>query len=178
MAAEYLMLDDYMIPGYGLTVALSIALKDADASGDSSSTARAAKGKKAKKLEVTTRIRFRDEADLGALFARAEAVKKGDGVVYTVTNRTANAAGMRQGRFSGDVKADPQEGLAVWLVTFTLAEHKSVPERAEEREPDPAVQTPQNEGAAVASPPAEAPQEEQMDRFQQFLKSMDETLTG
>lgn len=167
MAAEYVMLDDFIVPGYGLTASLSIKLKDDDASGDSSSTAKASKGKKGKKLEVKTRIRFKDEADLAALFTRAEANEDGDGKIYAITNRTANAAGMRQGRFSGDVKADPQESLAVWEVTFTLAEHKSVPERAEEREEKSATQAPQNDGAPVTPAPEEKAPE--MDLLQKLL---------
>ena len=174
MAVEYVMLDDFMVPGYGLTASLSIKLKDDDASGDSSSTAKAHKGKKGKRLEVKTRIRFIDEADLAAIFTRAETNAEGDGKVYTITNRTANAAGMRQGRFSGEVKAEPQESHAAWDVTFTLAEHKSVPERAEERESTPAAQAPQNEGAPVA-PPQEQP-EEQPDRLQKALQWLDAKL--
>ena len=42
---------------------------------------------------------------------------------------------MRQGRFTGDFKAEEQEERRCWMVSFSLSEHVSVPERAEAREP-------------------------------------------
>ena len=175
MAAEYVLLDGWTVPGYGLTAALSLKLKDEDASGDSSSTSKAKKGNKGKKLEVKTHIRFKDEADLRELYAKAEAMSGGDGQLYTITNRTANATGMRQGRFSGEVKADPQEALFEWIVSFTLAEHKSVPERTEAREEKPAATAPQNEGQTVAPPPQEEAKKEP-DRIQQALLWLENKL--
>lgn len=175
MAVEYVLLDGWTVPGYGLTATLSLKLKDDDASGDSSSTSKAKKGNKGKKLEVKTHIRFTDEDDLRELFTKAEAMSSGDGQLYTITNRTANTAGMRQGRFSGEVKAEPQESLAEWLVTFSLSEHKSVPERTEEREEKPQAVAPQNEGQAVAPPPQEEEKQE-LDWFQKKLQNLNEVL--
>ena len=179
---DFLLLDDYTVPGFGLIVSLTLPIKDEDASGDSSSTSKAEKGKKGKKLEVKTKIRFKDEDKLTEFMSLAEATSKGDGRLFTITNRVANAAGMRQGRFSGDVKIDPQEGLAVWVVSFALSEHKSVPERAEEREEKPAVSAQQSNGGNVdaaaapegATATAAEPEEEQLDRFQRGLKKLND----
>lgn len=178
MAAEYVLIDGWTVPGYGLTASLSLKLKDEDASGDSSSTSKAKKGNKGKKLEVKTHIRFKDEDDLRELFTRAEAMSGGDGQLYTITNRTANTAGMRQGRFSGEVKAEPQESLAEWIVSFSLAEHKSVPERSEAREEKPAATAPQNEGQAVAPPPAQEEEKKELDWLQKKLQSVNDLLKG
>ena len=176
---DFLLLDDYTVPGFGLTTSLTLPIKDEDASGDSSSTSKAEKGKKGKKLEVKTKIRFKDEDKLTEFMALAESMSKGDGRLFIITNRIANAAGMRQGRFSGDVKIDPQEGLAMWELSFSLAEHKSVPERAEEREATPAVSAQQNNGGKVdgaAAPEgatAHTEKEEKLDTTQRWLKKLE-----
>lgn len=174
--SDFLLLDDYTVPGFGLTTSLTLPIKDEDASGDSSSTSKAEKGKKGKKLEVKTKIRFKDEDKLTEFMALAESMSKGDGRLFIITNRIANAAGMRQGRFSGDVKIDPQEGLAMWTLSFSLAEHKSVPERAEEREATPAVAAQQNNGAkvdAAAAPEGATAEAEQLDTTQRWLKKLE-----
>lgn len=181
MPPDFLLLDDYTVPGFGLTVSLTLPIKDEDASGDSSSTSKAKKGDKGKKLEVKINIRFKDEAKLTELVAKAEAMSAGDGQIFTVTNRVANAAGMRQGRFSGDFKVDPQQGLAMWTVGFSIAEHKSVPERAEEREATPSTATQQHSGTSVDSTAAPAgstssstgtDKEEDLDLFQRGLQKV------
>ena len=38
---DFLLLDDYTVPGFGLTASLTLPIKDEDASGDSSSTSKA-----------------------------------------------------------------------------------------------------------------------------------------
>lgn len=48
-------------------------MKKQDASGDTSSTAKAEKGIKAKTLTVTTQIRYKDESDLRELIRVSEA---------------------------------------------------------------------------------------------------------
>lgn len=186
MPPDFLLLDDYTVPGFGLTASLTLPIKDEDASGDSSSTSKAKKGNKGKKLEVKVNIRFKDEAKLTELITKAEAMSAGDGQIFTVTNRVANAAGMRQARFSGDLKVDPQQGLAMWTVSFSIAEHKSVPERAEAREEAPTTTTQQHTGQAVdnAAAPADsttsadstaqaAGTEDKLDTLQQGLKKLE-----
>ena len=142
-------LDDYKVPGFGLRVSGSFTLKKQDASGDTSSTAKAEKGIKAKTLTVTTQIRYKDESDLRELIRVSEA-KGGSGAkVYTIANTTANAAGIRQVVFSDRVSWDEQEGRKCWNVQFTLAEYKSVPERAEAREKAKPASAGQNAGGTV-----------------------------
>ncbi len=176
---SFLRLDNYTVPGFGLQAALSLKFKDEDASGDSSSTAKASKGTKGKSLECKVCIRFRDEADLRSLTSMAEAKQGGDGRVYTITNRTANAAGMRQGRFTGDFRADEQEDTRCWLVSFSLAEHISVPERAEAREAPRAVATQQNPGETIA-PAAEptAQDKQNLTWAERMLKKASDAIGG
>ncbi len=172
---SFLRLDDFTVPGFGLVTSMTLPFKDEDASGDTSSTSKASKGTKAKKLEAKIFIRFTDEDDLRALTRMAEAKKGGDGRIYTVTNRTANASGMRQGRFTGDFKAEEQEERRCWLVSFSLSEHVSVPERAEAREPAKTATAQQNEGQAVA-PPEEAEPAQELTWFEKKLKAASDVL--
>jgi hypothetical protein len=180
----FLRLDDFTVPGFGLVASLVLPFKDEDASGDTSSTSVAGKGTKAKKLDVTTNIRFADERDLRALTRMAEAKTGGDGRVYTVTNRTANATGMRQVRFTGELTVTEQEDRRCWRISFSLLEHISVPERAEARQQPKPEQTPQNSGTSVAPPPesvadrqntADKPRE--LSAMEKALKMLD-TLIG
>lgn len=173
---SFLLLNDFTVPGFGLQVSVSHQFKDEDASGETSSTAKTKKGTKGKKLECKIYIRFKDEADLRELTRVAQGTKGGDNTVYSITNRTANAAGMRQGRFSGDFKADEQEGRRCWLVSFTLAEHISVPERAESREAAKSSSAQQNAGEAVAPPPKEEEKKEGLSWFERQLKAANDAL--
>lgn len=174
---SFLRLDDFTVPGFGLITSMTLPFKDEDASGDTSSTSKASKGTKAKKLEAKVFIRFADENDLRALTRVAEAKKGGDGRIYTVTSRTANAAGMRQGRFTGDFKAEEQEERRCWLVSFSLSEHVSVPERAEAREPAKAATAQQSEGQAVAPPENTEPAQE-LTWFEKKMQALDKMLGG
>lgn len=144
---SFLILDEFTVPGYGLTASISAALKDEDASGETSGTARAGKGKKGKKLEVRCSLQYRFADQLRELMRYAEATEHGDAKVYTVTNDTANTAGMRQASFRGTIRADEDEGLRKWDISFTLVEHLSVPEMAEAREAKKDVSAQTNEGA-------------------------------
>lgn len=171
---SFLLLDDFTVPGYGLQVSLSHTFKDEDASGETSSTATAKKGTKGKKLECKIYIRFKDAEDLRALTRVAETTSGGDNRIYTVTNRTANAAGMRQGKFSGDFQADEQEGLRCWLVSFTLAEHISIPERLEAREPKKEATAQQNDGEVVM--PQEEEKAEELSWFERKLLAVNSAL--
>ena len=173
-----LRLDDYSVPGHSLKISLGMDFKSEDASGESSSTARASKGTKGKKLEVKLLIRFEDEHLLRELVNFAENKEKGEGKLYTITNATANAAGMRQGRFSGAFKIDEQDNLMQWGVSFSLSEHVSVPERAESRQSMPGQTTQTNEGEEVGGEGGgeEAPRE--LNLAEKALKAADDFLSG
>ncbi len=77
--------------------------------------------------------------------------------------------------FSDRVSWDEQEGRKCWNVQFTLAEHKSVPERAEAREKAKPTSTGQNNGAAVAAASGDAGMEE-LGGFWAWLKGRDKFI--
>lgn len=132
---NFMRLDDFNVPGYGLSVTGSLDIRTADLSGETSGTDAVSKGTKGKKLDVSLSIRFEDEADLRDLIRVAEARGNGGRLkVYTVANTTANAAGVRQARFEGAVRWQEKDGLRAWDVSFALREYLSNPERVEQRE--------------------------------------------
>ena len=174
---SYLLLDNFRVPGYGLQVSLSLKIKDEDASGETSGTAKAKKGTKGKKLEVKVNIRFTQAKELRELFRMAEAAAKGDNKKYAITNPTANAVGMRQGTFTGDLKVDKMDSLRAWAVSFTLGEHVSVPEMAESREKPKASTAPSSSGDKVEAPAPEAPKEEnKLSYWEQKVKDANDAL--
>ena len=174
----FLRLDDYTVPGFGLRVSGAFQLKKADASGETSSTTKADKGTKGKTLTVTTQIRYQDEADLLELIRISEAKGSGEsGKVYTITNTTANAAGIRQVIFADRVSWDEQEGRRCWNVSFTLAEHKSVPERAEARKADKPLTAASSSPAAGEGAIAPAEQaEKEMGWIYKLLKKANDAI--
>ncbi len=177
---SFLRLNDYDMPGHDLRVSLGMEFKSEDASGETSSTARASKGNKGKTLDVRLFIPFVDKQQLAELSKVLEAQENGENRLYTITNELANISGMRQGRVSGSFKIDPQDKLLQWLVSFSLEEHKSVPERAASRQQKPAQTTQTSEGESVVSTStAESPMEEaapELNWLEQKLKDLDNFL--
>lgn len=172
----YLKLDDYTVPGYGLSVSIRGPLRDEDISGQTSSTASAKKGNKRKKLDVRLSVKFSQADDLRQLMRVAEAEEGGQGKIYTVTNTTANMAGMRQARFTGEIRADENDSLRKWDVSFTLAEHLSVPELAEARQPQRTTATQNSEGETVGAPVEEEVVEEKLSWFERLLKAANDAI--
>jgi len=169
---SFLKLDEFTVPGYGLTANLSAALKDEDASGENSGTARAGKGKKGKKLEVTCSLQYIYADRLRELFRVAEAEENGDAKVYTITNDTANSVGMRQVTFRGSIRADMDEVLRKWNISFSLVEHLSVPEMAQAREAKKDTATQGNPGD-VAAP---EPPEEELGWVEKQIKKLNDVI--
>lgn len=143
-------LGSFTVPGYDLRVNTAMEIKTEDLSGETSATDQASKGIKPKKLTVSLKIRFRNATDLTDLYRVAEAKDtNGDLKVYTIANRTANAIGVRQVRFTQSVNAAEDEMLRQWNVSFTLVEQLSVPEQMEQRENKSADVAQSNPGSDV-----------------------------
>lgn len=175
---SFLRLDNYTVPGFGLIASLSMPFEDEDASGESSNTAKASKGIKAKKLDCKTFLRFTQEAELRRLTMIAQQRVNGDNQIYTLTNRTANAAGMRQARFTGDFRVDEQEDRQCWLVSFSLAEHISIPERAEARTEKKALpsSTTQEQPGEVVEAEQQTKPEQELSWGERFIKGVNDWI--
>ena len=159
-----------------IRITASQQLATEDASGQSSSTDAAETGIKAKMLSVTGLIPFTEEQQLTDLFKLAEATEGGARVTYRISNRTASALGVKQVKFSSNIEAVEQDTTRQWSISFTLAEVRSVPQKKEERTPQPAAAqqgaTGQTAAAADAPPQTEVP----LTGFTEFLKSIDNGL--
>ena len=122
-----------------LRITASQELATEDASGQSSSTDTAETGIKAKMLAVSGFIPFTNKDALTNLFKLAEATEAGARVMYRISNKTAEALGVKQVRFASKIEAVEQQTTRQWSVSFTLQEYRSVPQKLEERQPDAAA---------------------------------------
>ena len=135
-----LELDGVRVPGYNLRVSGNLQIASEDASGETSGTDDIDKGFKAKRFTVSLSIRFDDEKELKQIVQLAEKKnKKEERHVYTITNQTANIAGVRKVRFSENLSWAENDGLQAWDVSCELKEVLSTSERKEQREKKPVV---------------------------------------
>lgn len=127
-----LSLDNNTINGFDCLVTGEQPLPDEDLSAQTSSTLTAEQGFKGKRLRVTLKIKFDDQSRLKALVALATAIDDvGRRKVYTISNQTADAFGIRQVRFSEQLRSQELADIQAWSISFVLLEHKSVPEKRE-----------------------------------------------
>ncbi|RKJ84407.1 hypothetical protein D6R50_06500 [Aeromonas veronii] len=175
-----LTLDGEPIAMKSMRISLSMQFKDADQSGQTSSTGNAEQGTKAKELSVSGLVPFKDEKALGRLFELADA--KADGGqrhVYRVGSLLAKSVKIRQATFSGSISATEQEGLLAWQVQLTLREYNSVPEKREARAPESAAAVGAGtQGASEAKPSEQAQGDEELGQFERLVKQADSAIGG
>ncbi|WP_426697740.1 hypothetical protein ACP6EV_06765 [Aeromonas hydrophila] len=181
MSQAMLTLDGEPIIMKSMRVSASMQFQDKDQSGQTSSTSSAEQGAKAKELDVSGLIPFKDEQMLSRLFELADA--KGNGGkrhVYRVGSLLAKSVKVRQAKFAGRITASEQEGLLAWQVQFTLKEFNSVPEKREQRLPKnaPTVgQSTANTSAAKPDDKGSGDEEQDLSSFERYvLKPMDDML--
>ncbi|MDX7830289.1 baseplate complex protein [Aeromonas dhakensis] len=181
MSQAMLTLDGEPIIMKSMRVSASMQFQDKDQSGQTSSTSSAEQGAKAKELDVSGLIPFKDEQMLSRLFELADA--KGNGGkrhVYRVGSLLAKSVKVRQAKFTGRISASEQEGLLAWQVQFTLKELNSVPEKREQRLPKnaPTVgQSTANTSAAKPGDKGSGEEEQDLSSFERYvLKPMDDML--
>lgn len=159
-----------------LRVTASQELATEDASGQSSSTDFAETGIKAKMLTVTGFLPFDNQQQLTDLFKLAEATEDGARVTYRISNRTADALGVKQVKFSSKIEAVEQETTRQWNINFTLAEVRSVPQKKEEREPKAPAAQQGSTGTPSATENAPPETEIELTGLLGFLKAIDNKL--
>ncbi|EEZ6654329.1 hypothetical protein ACD925_02705 [Escherichia coli] len=166
-----------------LKVEAVLPFKDKDQSGQTSGTQKSEGGIKAKELNVTGTVPFRNVEFLTRIFELAEGVDGGGAqTVYRVSNFTAAAINMRQATFTGRVSAPESDSLRAWSVSFTLREYSSVPEKKESnifsklpgvtKQTTPGVTTP---GAGASGGDGTTPDTE-MSSSDKFWKKIDDWL--
>jgi len=156
-----LTLNGTQLPLKNLRISVRQQLAGQDMSGQTSATDQAETGSKGKILTVKGVITFNKKQLLTNLFRMAEALEDGARQIYRISNKTAEALKIRQVKFQGAIRADEQDTLRQWSVSFELIEHLSVPERVEQRQPDKVaaqqkvqgVSTPVTSGQSEDVPP-------------------------
>ena len=156
-----LTLSGSQLPLKNLRISVRQQLAGQDMSGQTSATDQAETGSKGKILTVKGVIPFNKKKLLTNLFSMAEALEDGARQIYRISNQTAEALKIRQVKFQGAIRADEQDTLRQWSVSFELIEHLSVPERVEQRQPDKVaaqqkvqgVSTPVTSGKSEDVPP-------------------------
>lgn len=140
-----LILGDYSVKGFGLKLTAELSLPEEDLSGQSSSSASAESGIKPKRMRVSLNIPYDDDEALTSLIALAEATDaNGSRQIYNIVNQTAAVYRVRQVRFTERFTAQELDDSQAWAVTFVLVEHRSIPERIEQKRVEnlePAVPT-------------------------------------
>ncbi|MFB2908094.1 hypothetical protein [Aeromonas veronii] len=178
MSQAMLTLDGEPIIMKSMRVSASMQFQDKDQSGQTSATSSAEQGAKAKELDVSGLIPFKDEHMLSRLFELADA--KGDGGkrhVYRVGSLLAKSVKVRQAKFAGRITASEQEGLLAWQVQFTLKEFNSVPEKREARLPgNPANLGKDSPGTTAANGKNGQAGDEKLSKGEAFFKHLDDKL--
>ncbi|MBU9809544.1 hypothetical protein J1785_07260 [Rahnella sp. SL6] len=178
MTITTLALNGEAIPLMNLKVTPTMQFAEKDQSGQSSSTANAEQGIKAKELRISGMVPFRNVAVFKRLFELAEA-KDASGALqtYRVANLTAQAINFREATFTGAIDAPAQDGKMAWLITFTLREKVSVAEKKEARAGSKTAATKQGAGGANGSGNAAAESDEKLTWFERkVLKPVNDAL--
>lgn len=127
-----LSINGSMLPMKNCRVDPSFEIKEADVSGQTSSTAKAKQGNKGATLNVSGIVPFSDPSTLSRIYKLAKATSlDGSSPIYTIGCDTAKVLGIRRVSFTGRVGATEMQGLRAWQVTFTLREHMSPNEMIE-----------------------------------------------
>ncbi len=172
-----LTLNNTKIPGHKQKIRANFRIETKELSGMSSASDRSEEGIKPMTLTVTLEIPYKKQEDLTRLIALARSVDdNGSMTIYQIVNPIAEACKIREVTFTDNFNASDHDQLKLWQVSFTLAEHRTVAEKNEQRQPQPAAveQDAGNEVASTLPPPAN--DEEQLTGFKAVLKKWDDAL--
>ena len=128
-------------------------------------------------LAVTLEIHYKKPDDLTRLISIARSTDdNGNMTVYQIVNPIAEACKIREVTFTDNFNVAEHDQLKLWQVSFTLAEHRTVAEKSEQRQPQPTAveQDAGNDVASTLPPPAN--DEEQLTGFKAVLKKWDDAL--
>lgn len=127
-------IDGWQVPGFDTKVNAGVQLAGEDLSGGGSFGLSSDDGVKPGVLSVSTKVPFTELEQLTELIDRSKALdENGARVVRTVNSNIAKAYKIRKAKFDGDVKANEDEILQLWQVSFKLLEVKSKSEREQQQ---------------------------------------------
>ncbi|SHO28017.1 Putative uncharacterized protein [Moritella viscosa] len=123
-------LDGWQVPGYETKIKCSFKLAGEDLSGYGSLTLSSDNGVKPAVLSVTTKIPFKDKAELAKLISKAKELDEhGARIIRTVNCDVAESFKVRKTKFDGEMSATEDEEVKAWIVSFNLLEVMSKSER-------------------------------------------------
>jgi hypothetical protein len=129
-----MLIDGWKVPGYDIKVNAGVQLAGQDLSGSGSLDLSSDDGVKAGVLTVSTKVSFTQLAQLTTLIDMAKALdENGARLVRTVNSDLAKAYKIRKAKFDGEIKANEDEQLRLWSVSFKLLEVKSKSEREQQQ---------------------------------------------
>ncbi|WP_019530659.1 hypothetical protein [Dasania marina] len=130
-----LQLNNVKFPTRDFALRCSFSLESEDLGGFSSATDSSHQGVKPVMVRVSFLVPFSDAKVLSDIVKMAQAKDEdGDLVVYDITNKTANAFGMRKAIFDGEFACPEDNQRQVWPVSFLLKQKVSYAERVESRQ--------------------------------------------
>lgn len=162
-----------------LEVRLTLELPNKDASANGSSTATLNGGIKPKKLTVNGTLPGEQAEHLTNLIRKAEAIDdSGKRQVYTISDKTADTADIREVIFHERLDVRKRENLNAWQISFSLLENKSVAEQKEARTTSAATETATTDTATGTAITAENTTTEDQDHgmLWNILKKVDNAL--
>ena len=172
-----LRLNETLIPGHNLKIRANFRIETKELSGQSSASDRSEEGIKPMTLAVTLEIHYKKPEDLTRLIALARSLDdNGKLTIYQIVNPIAEACKIREVTFTDNFNVAEHDQLKLWQVAFTLAEHRTIAEKTEQRQPQPTAieQDAGNDVASTLPPPAN--DEEQLTGFKAVLKKWDDAL--
>lgn len=170
-------LNNIRISGYKIKIRINFRIETKELSGMSSASDRSEEGIKPMTLTVTLEIPYKKQDDLTSLITLARSTDEaGKMTIYQIVNDIAKACKIREVTFTDNFNVAEHDTLNLWQVSFTLAEHRTVAEKNEQRTPQPTAveQDAGNEVASTLPPPAN--DEEQLTGFKAVLKKWDDVL--
>ena len=172
-----LILNGVKVPGHNLTVRANFRIETKELSGQTSASDRSAEGIKPMTFSVALEIPCNHPGDLGRVIALARSTDgSGNMTIYQIVNCTAEACKIREVTFTDQFTVTEQSRINSWQVGFILVEYRSIPEKVEQRQPQP-VTVEQNAGQNVETTvPQPINNQEQLTGFLSVLKKVDEAL--
>ncbi|MEC4728857.1 adenine glycosylase [Shewanella sp. D64] len=173
-----LQLNNQLVPGEELKVAIKMSFGDSDLSGQGSGTESAETGTKAKELTVSLVVPFANAEWLTRITTLAESTDATTGTrqVYRIGYDAARAIKLYQAKFVGELNVTELDDTQGWMVTFNMREQLSVPERKAQREPIKAAKQQGGGDSIVAVNSDDIPPNTELTGFASVLKYIDEAL--
>ncbi len=173
-----LILNGLKVPGHNLSIRANFRIETKELSGQTSASDRSAEGIKPMTFSVTLEIPCNEPGDLSRVIALARSTDDtGNMTIYQIVNTTAEACKIREVTFTDQFTIAEQNRINTWQIGFTLVEHRSIPEKVEQRQPQP-VTLEQDAGENVeTTTPQPNNSQEQLTGFLSILKKVDEALS-